>query len=59
MKKQNSKEFIIEIFYPYLSCPYGSKLKIHVGNWAEALSVISTLCCCPSAISICTESLTR
>ena len=26
-----------------LSCPYGPKLKIHVGNWAEALSVISTL----------------
>ena len=27
-----------------LSCPFGKKLKIHVGNWAEALSVISTLC---------------
>ena len=26
-----------------LSCPYGPKLKIHVGNWTEALSVISNL----------------
>ena len=25
-----------------LSCPYGQKLKIHIGNWAEAPSVIST-----------------
>ena len=31
--------------FPLLPCPgsYGPKLKIHVGNWAEALSVISTL----------------
>ena len=26
-----------------LSCPYGQKLKIHIGNWTEAPSVISTL----------------
>ena len=26
-----------------LSCPYGQKLKIHIENWAEAPSVISTL----------------
>ena len=26
-----------------LSCPYRQKLKIHIGNWAEAPSVIFTL----------------
>ena len=26
-----------------LSCPYGQKLKIHIENWSEAPSVLSTL----------------
>ena len=30
-------------FLTALSCPYDRKLKIDVGNWAEAPSVISTL----------------
>ena len=32
-------------FKTALSCPYGQKLKIHIGNWAQAPSVISTLWC--------------
>ena len=31
-------------FRTALSCPYGQKLKIHIGNWAETPSVLSTLC---------------
>ena len=30
-----------------LGCPYGQKLKIYIGNWAEASSVISNLCSSP------------
>ena len=47
MKKQPSKvayfSLIEEFSLTALSCPYGPKLKIHVENWAEEHSVISTL----------------
>ena len=38
-------------FSTALSCPYGFKLKIPIGNLAEAPSVISTLCPRPPVVS--------
>ena len=35
-----------------LNCPYGQKVKIHVGNWSEAPSVLSTLFMSKSLIHI-------
>ena len=39
-KGQKHADVILERPLTSLSCPYGPKLKIHVGNWAEATSVI-------------------
>ena len=44
MKKPSPKVAYFSIIEEFsLTCPHGPKLKIHVGNWAEKLSVISTL----------------
>jgi hypothetical protein len=41
---KNSKNYLQR--FPYCpDCPIGPKLKIHVENWAEEVSVISTFCC--------------
>ena len=37
----NSYSFIFSL--TALSCPYGQKMKLHIGIWAETPSVISTL----------------
>ena len=39
----NRPNFFSNYISTALSCPYGQKLKIKIGNWAEAPSVIYTL----------------
>ena len=42
-KKRTQKLFIIDPIF-FLSTALSQILKIYIGNWTEALSVISTLC---------------